>query len=89
MQQNVILSIDCGTQSLRAILFSHKGETLARVQIEYAPYFCKHAGWAEQDPELYWTSLVQACQKLKASNFQLFESIAGVGLTTQRASMIN
>ncbi len=89
MQQKVILSIDCGTQSLRTILFSPKGEMLARVQIEYEPYFCQQAGWAEQDPELYWTSLVQACQELKASNPELFESIAGVGVTTQRASMIN
>jgi len=89
MQQNVILAIDCGTQSLRAILFSDKGKMLAREQIEYEPYFCQQAGWAEQDPELYWTSLVQACQKLRQSNPKLFESIAGVGVTTQRASMIN
>ena len=89
MQQNVILAIDCGTQSLRAILFSDKGKILAREQIEYEPYFCKQAGWAEQDPELYWTSLVQTCQKLRQSNPKLFESIAGVGVTTQRASMIN
>ncbi len=89
MQQNIILSIDCGTQSLRAILFSQKGEMLARVQIEYEPYFSEQAGWAEQDPELYWTSLVKACQKLKASNPELFKAIAGVGVTTQRASMIN
>jgi sugar (pentulose or hexulose) kinase len=89
LQQNIILSIDCGTQSLRAILFSQKGEMLARVQIEYEPYFSEQAGWAEQDPELYWTSLVKACQKLKASNPELFKAIAGVGVTTQRASMIN
>jgi len=89
LQQNIILSIDCGTQSLRAILFSQKGEMLARVQIEYESYFCNKAGWAEQDPELYWTSLVQACQKLRNTNPGLFKSIAGVGVTTQRASMIN
>ncbi|WP_291462602.1 FGGY-family carbohydrate kinase [Desulfobacula sp.] len=93
MEQNTIpatiLAIDCGTQSLRAILFSQKGEMLARVQIEYEPYFCKQSGWAEQDPELYWNSLVNACQKLKESNPKLFESIAGVGVATQRASMVN
>lgn len=85
----VILAIDCGTQSLRAILFSQKGEILARVQSEYEPYFCQQSGWAEQDPELYWNALVTACQKLKQSNLKLFESIAGVGVTTQRASMVN
>ena len=89
MPKSVILSIDCGTQSLRAILFSAHGEMLARAQIEYEPYFSRQAGWAEQDPELYWTSLVKACQKIKQSTPDLFVSIAGVGVTTQRASMIN
>jgi len=84
-----ILAIDCGTQSLRAILFSQNGELLARVQVEYEPYFCDHSGWTEQDPELYWKSLIKACQKLKRSNLKLFEAIAGVGVTTQRASMVN
>lgn len=84
-----ILAIDCGTQSLRAILFSQKGELLARVQIQYNPYFSVHSGWAEQDPELYWSSLVQACQKLKQSHLEWFETIAGIGVTTQRASMVN
>ena len=53
MDNKTILAVDCGTQSLRAILFSKKGEMLARVQIEYEPYFCKNPGWAEQNPELY------------------------------------
>ncbi len=84
-----ILSIDCGTQSLRAILFSKKGEMLSRVQIEYEPYFSRHPGWAEQDPEVYWNSLVAACQKLRQASPLLFRTIAGVGVTTQRASMVN
>ena len=50
MVDKTILAIDCGTQSLRAIIFSQKGELLERVQIEYEPYFSKHPGWAEQDP---------------------------------------
>ena len=89
MKQNVIMSIDCGTQSLRAIIFSKKGKMLAKEQVEYEPYFCNQPGWAEQYPELYWNSLVKACQKLENSNPELFRSIAGVGVTTQRASMIN
>ncbi|MCK4767071.1 MAG: FGGY-family carbohydrate kinase [Desulfobacula sp.] len=89
MEQKTILAVDCGTQSLRTILFSQKGEVLARIQIEYEPYFCKHPGWAEQDPELYWNSLIKACHKLKQLSSKLFESIAGVGVTTQRASMVN
>jgi len=89
LKEKTILSIDCGTQSLRAILFSLKGKLLAKVQTQYQPYFSDHPGWAEQNPELYWESLVNACLKLKASAPKLFESVAGVGVTSQRASMIN
>ncbi|WP_457553108.1 FGGY-family carbohydrate kinase [Desulfobacula sp.] len=89
MVDKTILAIDCGTQSLRGMIFSQKGKLLEKVQIEYEPYFSKHPGWAEQDPELYWNSLVKACQKLKSLNNALFTRIAGVGVMSQRASMIN
>jgi sugar (pentulose or hexulose) kinase len=84
-----ILAIDCGTQSLRAIIFSQKGKLLERVQIEYEPYFYRHPGWAEQHPELYWDSLAKACQKLKSLNKEIFSRIAGIGVTSQRDTMIN
>ena len=89
MVDRTILAIDCGTQSLRGIIFSQKGEIIERVQVEYEPYFSKHPGWAEQNPELYWNSLAKVCQKLKSINKNLFLTIAGVGVTTQRDSMIN
>lgn len=89
MVDKTILAIDCGTQSLRGIIFSSKGEVLERVQIEYEPYFSEQPGWAEQSPELYWKSLATACQKLKALNMDAFSRIAGVGVTSLRGSMIN
>jgi len=87
--QKTILAIDCGTQSLRAILFSHKGELLERTQVSYDPYFSIQPGWSEQDPELYWDSLCKACHYLKAADPNAFDAITGVGVTTQRATMIN
>ncbi|MBU1169868.1 MAG: FGGY-family carbohydrate kinase [Proteobacteria bacterium] len=84
-----ILSIDCGTQSLRALIFSTKGELLASEKILYDPYVSPQPGWAEQDPEIFWNSLVRACQGLKQKNPDLFETIHGMGITSQRATMIN
>lgn len=89
MATKTILVIDSGTQSLRALLFAEDGELLAREQMVYTPYYRSHPGWAEQDPEIYWTSLVAACQTLKKKQPKSFASIAGVGVTSQRASMIN
>jgi sugar (pentulose or hexulose) kinase len=86
---SVILSIDCGTQSLRALLFDSKGNLLDKVQVEYEPYFSTRPGWAEQDPEIYWSSLCKACLELKKKDPNRFAKIAGIGITTQRASMVN
>jgi len=89
MSDKTLLSIDCGTQSLRALLFSTTGDLLGRAQVEYEPYFSEKPGWAEQDPEVFWDSLCRACQQLRQDQPDLFTAVAGVGVTTQRASMIN
>jgi sugar (pentulose or hexulose) kinase len=89
VEKNVILAIDCGTQSLRALLFSGTGDLLDRAQVAYEPYFSTHPGWAEQDPEVFWDSLCDACTRLKATSPYIFDRVAGVGVTTQRNSLIN
>ena len=89
METKTILAIDCGTQSLRALIFAENGELLARDQQSYRPYVSPKPGWAEQDPEIYWTRLAAACKCLKQKHPQAFAAIAGVGVTSQRASMIN
>ncbi|WP_022667541.1 FGGY-family carbohydrate kinase [Desulfospira joergensenii] len=89
MEHKTILAVDCGTQSLRAILFSPKGDLLARVQQGYFPYTSPGPGLAEQDPQIYWDSLVTALKELKEKYQDLFASISGVGVTTQRNTMIN
>ncbi len=89
METKTILAIDSGTQSLRALLFAENGKLLAREQQSYSPYYSSQPGWAEQDPDLYWKSLVTVCQALKKKDPKSFASISGVGVTSQRATMIN
>ena len=84
-----ILAIDNGTQSIRAMLFDPRGRMVARERVEIEPYVSKRPGWAEQDPEYYWRSLCEACGRLFDSTPVSRNAIAGVGLTTQRATMIN
>jgi sugar (pentulose or hexulose) kinase len=84
-----ILAIDCGTQSLRALLFSPNGELLAKAQETYAPYVSTCPGWAEQDPEIYWSALCRACTRLHHAHGDLMARIAGVGVASQRNTMIN
>ena len=89
MSQDIILAIDSGTQSVRALLFDLRGNLLKMARVPIEPYFSTQPGWAEQRPELYWESLYQACQQLWATDKTMKDRVAGVGLTTQRSTVIN
>ncbi len=84
-----ILAIDNGTQSVRALVFDLKGNLVAKSLVPLEPYFSEKPGWAEQHPDYFWESLCQACQRLWRVMDMPKESIAGVALTTQRATMVN
>ena len=83
--QPLILSIDCGTQSIRAILFSLKGDIIDKEQLFYEPYFSPKAGWAEQNAEIYWDGLCKVSNTLKKRSPENFKNINGVGVTTYAA----
>jgi len=64
--EDTLLTVDCGTQSLRAMLFTGAGKLVDKAKVEYEPYLSPHPGWAEQDARVYWDALCRAVQTLKA-----------------------
>ncbi|MEO5940909.1 MAG: FGGY-family carbohydrate kinase [Candidatus Limnocylindrales bacterium] len=83
-----ILAIDVGTQSVRALVFDPRGMLVAHSRIPIEPYVSPQPGWAEQDAELYWRSIGLACAALWAAGGARRDAIAGVALTTQRATIV-
>jgi len=79
-----LLSVDCGTQSLRAMIFSRDGRLLDRAQVAYEPYRSPRPGWAEQDPGVYWDALCGAARALKERSGPAFARVQGVGVTALR-----
>ncbi|MBR5721758.1 MAG: carbohydrate kinase, partial [Clostridia bacterium] len=56
----VMLTFDCGTQSIRALLFTAEGNIIDKEKIVFEPtYFSKKPGWAEQEPEFYFDKLCE------------------------------
>ncbi len=84
-----LLAIDCGTQSVRALLFDPQGSLLARQRVPIEPYFSTAPGYAEQQPDVYWEALCQACRGLLAQPGADPASIAALALTTQRSTVVN
>lgn len=89
MANEYLLSIDNGTQSVRALLFDIHGHLVAKAQVHLTAYFSDHPGWAEHDADGYWQAVCQACQRLWADNHIPKGAIKGVAVTTQRGTMIN
>lgn len=86
---STILTIDNGTQSVRALLFDTRGELLAKTQVKIDPYFSAQPGWAEQHASVYWDAVCQACRALWDEPNVDKASIKGMAVTTQRQTMFN
>ena len=84
-----LLAIDCGTQSVRALIFNPKGDLLVKAKVPIKPYSSSQPGWAEQDPEAFWNALCEACQQVFKDKKGSKASIAAVALTTQRSTVVN
>jgi sugar (pentulose or hexulose) kinase len=83
-----LLAIDNGTQSVRALVFDPHGNLVAKQRVPIEPYYSAAPGLAEQDPEVFWRAVCEACQGLWAQGVEK-SSLAAVALTTQRSTVIN
>lgn len=84
-----LLAVDCGTQSVRALLFDPQGEILVKVRVPIEPYYSTAPGLAEQDPLVFWNALCQATKELFAHKDAKKDSVAAASITTQRATVVN
>ncbi len=85
---SLILAIDYGTQSVRALAYAKTGECRAKCQLAITDYQHQEPGWAEHDVEGFWSLLAESCQGLWKEGVSP-EDIAAVVVTTQRATVVN
>ncbi len=85
MGEPVVLTFDVGTQSMRSVIVSKRGELLAFEQLFYdEPYFSLQPGWAEQKPNFYFERLCELSLKTKKKYKDLCSNIIAVTITTFR-----
>ena len=82
-----ILSIDQGTTSSRAIIFSDSAEILGVAQQEFTQVFPRD-GWVEHDPEEIWTSTVNVINEVISKTEIPALDIAAIGITNQRETTV-
>jgi len=89
MSEPLILAIDNGTQSVRALLFDTQGNLVGKGREPIEPYFSPQPGWAEQHADYFWESLGKACDALWQSTDASPDQVRGLAVTTQRGTVIN
>jgi len=84
---SMILALDQGTTSSRAILFDSGGQIVGAVQQEF-PQIYPQPGWVEHDPEVIWQSQLQVAQQVMAKVNASAADLAAIGITNQRETTI-
>lgn len=85
--EKLILAIDQGTTSTRAILFDKTGRELFIAQREVSCFFPR-SGWVEQDALALWVSVIDVVNEVLVKSNLTMESIDSIGLTNQRETTV-
>jgi len=87
MQDKLILALDQGTTSSRAIVFNHGGEIISISQKTFKQIFPK-PGWVEHNPNEIWSSQISVAAEAIAKVGISGREIAAIGITNQRETTI-
>lgn len=87
MKNKLILALDQGTTSSRAILFNHNGEIVNVAQKPFEQIFPK-PGWVEHNPNEIWSTQISVAAEVVAQAGISGNEIAAIGITNQRETTI-
>ena len=83
----VVLGIDIGTSSIKAMLLDLETGPLAVRAKEYSVDI-PSPGFAEQNPELWWASLKEVLSELRSVCPEEYKAVAAVGYSGQMHGLV-
>jgi glycerol kinase len=83
----VLLALDAGTTSTRAIVFDAALTPLASAQIELPQHF-PAPGWVEHEPEEIFGHALRVMREALAKSGRAAQEVAGIGITNQRETTL-
>ena len=81
-----VLGIDLGTSAVKALVLDEQGAILSVAKADYA-VLAPHPGWAESNPQKWWTATISAVQAALAQMPQ-FTTITTIGLAGQMHGVV-
>src|SRR4051812_3887160 len=83
----VVLALDQGTTSSRAVLFDYDGAIRAAAQQEF-PQIFPQPGWVEHDPTEIWATQSGVMHEVLAKAAIGARDVAAIGITNQRETTV-
>lgn len=87
MTDQLLLSIDQGTTSSRAMLFAKDGQSVYTAQQEFTQHF-PQPGWVEHDAEEIWQTTVSVCREAVTAAADKGATLVAAGITNQRETTV-
>ncbi|MDO4931266.1 MAG: FGGY family carbohydrate kinase [Prevotellaceae bacterium] len=87
----ILLGYDIGTSSVKASLVDARtGQTIASAQYPdaEAPIITHQAGWAEQDPEMWWQELKTATERVADQIGGSLQDVVAIGISYQMHGLV-
>ena len=84
MSEPLILTFDCGTQSIRCTLVNKQGQIIGLATERCKPYFSLKRGWAEQYAEVYEQTICDVAKKLHETHARYWDDVIAVTATAVR-----
>jgi glycerol kinase len=87
MAEPLLLALDQGTTSTRAILFDARGRALAEAGRPLQQFY-PHDGWVEHDAEEIYEASVAVLREAVQKAARRMEEVAAIGITNQRETVV-
>lgn len=84
---DLLLGLDFGTQSVRAAIVKTSGEIVAFGTKSLTTTYPR-PGWAEQNPDQWWSSVAEAVKEALAKSGAKADQIRGIGLDTTSCTVV-
>ncbi len=87
MPEDILLAIDQGTSSTRAMAFSCAGAAVTAEQQSFAQIY-PQSGWVEHDPEVIWDTVLSTARRVLQKLEEARRPVAAIGITNQRETTV-
>lgn len=88
MDKQLILTVDIGTQSVRAIVFDKSGQQIVQARKISEPYYSKQPGWAEVPEDQFWQDTREVIIKAMKDLGERSSNLVAMSITANRDCII-